>query len=105
MIGISDIGKVVVLVIALSAGEAAANSSQDKSRAVAYAELDLSSPAGAEKLYERLQRAAAEVCGFYQSSTLITASIKTDKQACYVDALSRAVAQIDAPLLKEQHEG
>ena len=108
MIGVSDIGKVGVLVIALSAGEVAANISQDEleSVAVSYAELDLSKPAGAEALYNRLQRAAAEVCGFHDpTSSLYPASTRKDKQACYVDALSRAVAQIDAPLVKEQHEG
>ena len=108
MIGVSDIGKVGVLVVALSAGVAAADIGQDdlESVAVSYAELDLSKPAGAEVLYIRLQRAAAEVCGFHdRSSSLFSAATKTDKQACYVEALSRAVAQVEAPLVKEQHEG
>ena len=108
MIGVSDIGKVGVLVIALSAGEAVANMSRDEleSVAVTYAELDLSKSAGAEVLYERLQRAAAKVCGFHdRSSSLFSASTKTDNKACYEDALSRAVAQIDASLVKELHEG
>lgn len=108
MLGVSDICKVGVLVIALSAGEAVANKSQDEleSVAVTYAELDLSKPAGAEVLYERLQRAAKKVCGFHDRSfSLFSASTKTDKKVCYVDALSRAVAQIDAPPVTGQHEG
>ena len=108
MIGVSDIGKVGVAVFALSAGVAFADMSQDEleSVAVSYAELDLSKPAGAVVLYDRLQRAAEEVCGVDdRSSSLYSALTKTDKRACYEDALSRAVAQVDAPLVKEQHEG
>ena len=107
MIGVHDIGKVGVLAVALSAGVAFANTSEDRieSVTVSYAELDLSKPAGAEVLYERLQQAAAKVCGFYRSPNLVPVPNKMDKQACYADALSRAVAQIDAPLVKEHHEG
>ena len=106
MISASDIGKVGLLVIALSVGEAAANTGQDEleSVAVSYAGLDLSKPDDAEVLYDRLQQAAAEVCGFHRTTGL-SVLIETNMQACYADALSRAVTQIDAPLLKEQHEG
>jgi UrcA family protein len=108
VIGLKDFGKVGVLVFALSACGAFAAISQEEleSVAVSYAELDLSKPAGAEVLYDRLQRAAAEVCGVHdRSSSLFSASTNSNKKACYEDALSRAVAQIDAPLVKEQHEG
>ena len=104
MISVSDIGKVGLLVAALSVGEAAANTGQDESVAVSYAGLDLSKPDDAEVLYDRLQQAAAEVCGFHRTNGL-SVLIETNMQACYADALSRAVTQIDAPLLKEQHEG
>ena len=108
MIGIGDIGKVAVFAIALNAGVASAERSEEETSAVAvsYAELDLSKPAGAEVLYDRLQRAAAKVCGVNQrSSSLYYAATFAEKKACYQDALSRAVAQIDAPLVEAQHAG
>jgi UrcA family protein len=109
MIGVSDIGRVGVLTFALSAGVAFADMSEGeiKSVAVSYAELDLSKAAGAEVLYDRLQRAAAKVCGVHdRSSSMFYALNAAKKQkACYDDALSRAVAKIDAPLVKEQHAG
>ena len=108
MIGVRDIGKVGVLAALLSAGAAFADprDSEIAAVAVSYAELDLSKSAGAEVLYDRLQRAAAKVCGVNErSSSLYYVATAAEKKACYQDALSRAVAQIDAPLLKEQHAG
>jgi UrcA family protein len=108
MIGVRDIGKVGVLAALLSAGGAFADSRDSEIAAVAvsYAELDLSKAAGAEVLYDRLQRAAAKVCGVNARTTsLYYVATAAEKKACYQDALSRAVAQIDAPLLKEQHAG
>lgn len=108
MIGVSDMGKVGVLVCALNAGVALANphSVVNDAVAVSYSELDLSKPAGVEVLYDRLQRAAAKVCGFHErTSSLFYTSTTAEKKACYQDALSRAVAQVDAPLLQAQHAG
>jgi UrcA family protein len=108
MIGVDDIGKVGVLAVALNAGVAFANMSEVRieSVTVSYAELDLSKPADAEVLYDRLRRAAATVCGVYErSSSMFYDSNRTNKKACYEDALSRAMAQIDAPLVEEQHAG
>ena len=107
MIGVRDIGKVGVLAFALSAGAAFAEPKGPAAEvAVSYAELDLSKSAGVEVLYDRLQRAAAKVCGVNErSSSLYYIASAAEKKACYQDALSRAVAQIDAPLLKEQHAG
>ena len=108
MIGVRDIGKVGVLAALLGAGGAFADPREPEFAAVAvsYAELDLSKSAGAEVLYDRLQRAAEKVCGVHErSSSLYHVAIAAEKKACYEEALSRAVAQIDAPLLKEQHAG
>ena len=110
MIGLRDVAKVAVLALGLSSGAAFANlmerESGYESVAVSYAELDLSNPVGAEALYDRLQRAAQEVCGVNQrpSSTFYTAGA-SERKACYQDALDRAVAQVDQPLVTEQHSG
>lgn len=103
---VRDIGKVGILALALTAGTAFASQEYNAEVSVSFAELDLTKSAGAEALYARLQDAAEEVCGvnertfsgFYQAGT-------AEKRACYEDALDRAVAQIDAPLLKEKHPG
>lgn len=108
MIGVSEIGKMGVLAFALSASVAFADPSNKNVEAVAvsYAELDLSKPAAAEVLYDRLQRAAAKVCGVNaRTSSLYYAASFSEKKACYQDALSRAVAQVDAPLVQEKHAG
>ncbi|MCR9259996.1 MAG: UrcA family protein [Pseudomonadaceae bacterium] len=108
MIGVHDIGKIGVLAFALNTSVAFADMSEGEMQAVAvsYAELDLSKPAGAEVLYDRLQRAAVKVCGLHdRSSSSFYALATKERKACYEDALSRAVAKIDAPLVKEQHAG
>ena len=108
MIGLRDVAKVGVLALGLSSGAAFANLTDRGTEAVAvsFAELDLSKPAGAEALYDRLQRAAQEVCGInerFYSPYYIAGS--AERRACYQDALDRAVAQLDEPLVTEQHAG
>ena len=106
MIDVRDIGKAGVLAVALSAGAALADESEMTAVAVSYAELDLSKPAGAEVFYDRLQRAAAKVCGVKErTSSLYYVSTAAEKRACYEDALDRALAQVDAPLVRAQHSG
>ena len=108
---VRDIGRAGCLALVLTAGAAAADPFDgselvEGAVAVSYAEFDLNKPAGASALYERLQRAAAEVCGLNARTVGLTGGASTaEKRACYQDALSRAVAQVDAPLLAEQHAG
>ena len=102
------VAKVGVLALGLSSGAAFANLTErgSESVSVSFAELDITKPAGAEVLYDRLQRAAQEVCGVnerFYSPYYIAGS--AERRACYQDALDRAVAQIDAPLVSEQHSG
>ena len=108
---VRDIGRAWGVALLLAAGAASADPYGQSEKvegavAVSYAEFDLSKPAGASALYERLQRAAAEVCGLNARTVGLTGGASTaEKKACYQDALSRAVAQVDAPLLAEQHAG
>lgn len=111
MIGVRDIGKAGFLALLLTAGTAAADPFSEPEKvegavSVSYAEFDLTKPAGASALYERLQRAAAEVCGLNARTVGLTGGASTaQKKACYQDSLSRAVAQVDAPLLAAEHAG
>ena len=53
-----------VLSLVLAAGQALAGSTDDPPTVtVSFADLDLSKPAGAETLYQRIQAAARTVCG------------------------------------------
>ncbi len=74
---------------------------------VRYRDLNLSSDTGAERLYRRLDRAAARVCGdnpFDPAYMRLWQSVRS----CETGALGRAVAQVDSPKLTaiyDQHAG
>jgi UrcA family protein len=65
-------------------------------KVVSFKDLNLSSTEGAAVLYERIKSASNEVCGkrdrfeLWRSRTL---------QICINDAVSRAVAQVNRPML------
>src|SRR5262245_3071981 len=63
---------------------------------VHYADLNLLQPSDAHVLYGRLQRAAAQVCGWVDMNNL---SAYSRWQGCYHQALERAVEAIKAPEL------
>jgi len=65
-------------------------------RAVKFADLDLSHAAGVLALYKRIQYAAQEVCEPLISRDLN--SIVTSKR-CKEQAIAHAVADVNAPLL------
>lgn len=68
---------------------------------VRYADLDLSSPAGANALYGRIQAAARQVCG-YPGTDLIEQS---SWRSCYRSAVGNAVRKVNSPLLIAVHTG
>jgi len=72
-----------------------------RSVTVSYADLDLSSPAGANALYRRIQAAAKQVCG-HAGADLIEQSIW---KACYRNAIGDAVAKVNNPVLTAVHTG
>jgi UrcA family protein len=63
---------------------------------VTFKAQDLSSTAGVAALYGRINRAANEVCGAWDSfGRFLSPSIQT----CITDAVSHAVAQVNSPML------
>jgi UrcA family protein len=64
---------------------------------VAYGDLDLSTRAGAATLLKRMKAATRRVCGAEPSPREIAAMSR--HQVCAQDAMSRAVAAIDSPLV------
>jgi UrcA family protein len=63
---------------------------------VKYADLDINTPAGAEKLYERIEQAAAQLCPQVASQELAryAASLR-----CRNAIVAHAVSGIDSPQL------
>jgi UrcA family protein len=64
---------------------------------VAYGDLDLSTRAGATTLLKRMKAATRQVCGAKPAPKEIAAMLR--HQACAQEAMSRAVAAIDSPLV------
>lgn len=79
----------------------ASSPDETSSISVSYAELDLSQPAGAQVLYNRIQQAAFEICGggFIGPFSVI----RTKTSPCYKSAVSNAVAQVNSPRLSALH--
>ena len=68
---------------------------------VSYADLDLSNPAGAHTLYQRIKAAASTVCAPLESKELKRNRLWRD---CYEQAVSNAVATINRPTLTALHQ-
>ncbi len=64
--------------------------------AVNYADLDISTTAGAEKLYERIRQAAAQVC---PSVDFIEVQRHAMAERCQNAAVAQAVSRIASPQL------
>ena len=69
---------------------------------VRFSDLDIERGNGANTLYQRLQRAAKQVCGSADGRN-IAASQAT--KACYNEALGAAVEKVNNEQLSELHQG
>jgi UrcA family protein len=85
-----------------STGFASASDNDVRKVTVGYAELDLSKPAGADALYQRIKRAAFLVCGGEDSPIGWN---RIQKQQCISASVDEAVAKVNAPLLSALHQG
>jgi UrcA family protein len=80
----------LMLVNAAQAGE------QVVRQRVSFKDLNLNSPEGAAVLYARIKRAANEVCGQWDNFNL---SQMHAQRTCISGAVSRAVAEVNSPML------
>jgi UrcA family protein len=78
-------------------GAANASEAQPPKITVSYADLNLSQVNDAQRLYGRLRRASATVCGNFDESSL---PLQIEWQRCYQQALAKAVVTVNAPLLQ-----
>jgi UrcA family protein len=85
---------IAVLAMSLNTARAADRDPAAPTYKVHYHDLDLTTKAGAEALYWRLKWAAQDVCA--DSGKLQTLALVNK---CVEQALDRAVAQINSPLL------
>ncbi|NOX70903.1 MAG: UrcA family protein [Gammaproteobacteria bacterium] len=96
-------------IVAISA-PAAASLGTDKalesnSVRVSYADLNLEKEAGAQTLYNRLQRASKQACGVKSYRNAGSIGAKTAMHRCYREALSASIKKIDNDELTKIHEG
>jgi UrcA family protein len=68
---------------------------------VKYADLNLSTASGVTALYQRIERAATEVCQLPQGTRQL--KLETELKACRAEATDRAVGQADLPKLSAMH--
>ena len=80
---------------------AAAPSNDVRTEVVGFADLDLTRPAGAHELYRRIEHAARDVCDPYASGRYVLSMPYRD---CKNQAIRRAVADVDAPLLTARYQ-
>jgi UrcA family protein len=88
-----------VCVLAAASAAASPLAPSERSVTVGYHDLDLKTIEGANTLYRRLRRAARFVCGENGRSLLE----QRTSQTCFDDALTRAVATVNNPLLTGVH--
>ncbi|HEY2675446.1 MAG TPA: UrcA family protein, partial [Steroidobacteraceae bacterium] len=84
--------------ITLCALEAAARASDAglPTRTVSYADLDISSPAGAKILYRRIESAANQVCEY---GAYWEMSLRQKQHECIDRVIDKAVKDVDSPAL------
>jgi UrcA family protein len=91
----------------LGSAQAVADGSANTSRSVTvhYDDLNLSSAAGANRLYDRIEGAARISCGDWGRSFLE----HSDWKSCYQRAIADAVAAVNSPVLtavyNQKHPG
>jgi UrcA family protein len=91
-----SMGLVLMISAVLSGTGSAAPGAAIAQEKVSYADLNLSRPEGAARLYRRIERAAAKVCVTPNDRQL---SNRARRDSCIEQAIARAVAAVGAPAL------
>jgi len=92
----SILGLIAAAMILTQSVAPAATPGEVPSVRIQFADLDLTQPAGAKVLYQRLSAAARTVCSPLQGRALAS---EARFRACMQQSTSAAVAQIDRPAL------
>lgn len=85
-------------------GMASASSSDFRSTAVSYADLDLNAAGDQEALYKRLKMASESVCGRISFSKNRSLRANSNVRQCYRNSLNTAVEGFESAALTELHK-
>jgi UrcA family protein len=91
----------IAVLLAAASGFPALADDAMPSKAVRYADLNLKSSEGVAALYQRIERAAVEVCDMPQGTRQLR--IESEIKACRADATDRAIVQANLPKLNALH--
>jgi UrcA family protein len=97
-----------ILAIGLPAVGSASISSATREEvqlSVNFADLDLSAPAGVERLYVRLKSAVYRACGPTSLLTAGSLDAAVNNKTCARELLDRAVKKVDNAALSIRHSG
>lgn len=95
------LGSALFASTALAADPAADGNSDTRSMTVRYADVNLTTVAGATALYQRIEGAARLVCGDSGRSLAEQRAAKI----CYQNAVAEAVTTVNNPTLTAIHQG
>jgi UrcA family protein len=95
-----SMGLVLTISAALCGPASAAPDTLIPREKVSYADLNLSRPEGAARLYRRIERAAAKVCVTFDGGHL---SNRPRRRSCIEQAVARAVAAVGVPALTDHY--
>jgi len=79
----------------------AADGPAEPSKAIKYSDLNLNTSVGVAALYQRIERAASEVCQLPQGTKQL--KIESEIKACRADSVDRAIVQVNLPALSALH--
>jgi UrcA family protein len=96
------VGALALYTMSPSGLAAAAPDDRVRQEIVRFGDLDLTRPADAQELYRRIRHAARTVCEpIGQGGSPLALS----DRSCVVQAIARAVAEVNSPLLTERYAG
>ena len=74
-----------------------------RSQPVSYADLDISTQAGAHALLSRIEAASEKACAGQMSNSPLLPRERSAERACVAEAVSQTVAKINSPVLAQVH--
>ena len=90
-----------IVLAGILCGEALADAPAVPSKTVSHSDLNLDTSAGVATLYQRIWRAAAEVCQLPQGTRQLI--VESQIRTCRADAVDRAILQVNLPALSALH--
>ena len=102
MTSINIIRCAAVVLAAITSGNVfAGGPPAEPSKTVTHSDLNLTSAACVAVLYQRIERAAEEVCQLPQGTKMLR--LEVEIKACRADAADRAITQANLPALSALH--